>query len=71
MSWTIASLPWGHVAGRIAIIKDRLVTGLVRKTSPPQGHDMSSEWVDLGYDIALINWGRSIEDTKCNMNAGI
>jgi len=44
---------------------------VIRKISPPQGHDMSSEQVDLGYDIALINWGRSIEDTKCNMNADI
>jgi len=35
---------------------------VIRKTSPPQGHHMYSEQVDLGYDIALINWSRSIED---------
>ena len=32
---------------------------------------MYSEQVDLEYDIALIKWGRSIEDTKYNMNADI
>ena len=32
---------------------------------------MYSEQIDLGYDIALINWDRSIEDTKYNMNADI
>ena len=44
---------------------------VIRKTSPPQRHHMYSEQVDLGYDIALINGGRSIEDTKYNMNADI
>jgi len=44
---------------------------VIRKTSPPQEHHMYSEQVDLEYGIALINWGRSIEDTKYNMNADI
>jgi len=63
MGWTIASLPWGHVAGRMAIIEDRLVMGLLGRHH--HCGNMSSEQVDLGYDTALINWGSSIEDTKC------
>ena len=69
MGWTIASLPWGHVAGRMAIIEDRLVMGLLGRHH--RRGNMSLEQVDMGYDIALINWGSSIEDTKCNMNPDI
>ena len=53
----------------MAIIEDRLVMGLLGRHH--RRGNMSLEQVDMGYDIALINWGSSIEDTKCNMNPDI
>ena len=49
----IALLLWGHVIGKTAVMKDRLLLDILRRHH--HCRDVSLEWIDLTYDILKEN----------------